>query len=284
MIGQPPGWTRHPSGNRIMLFPPGGSALGGIRYDERKAPLVPLSKILAAHTQDEGFRVERVGTWERCLTIEGEYAATITIGGALAGTPVQRDLGVVVLDDSYAMLSGYCLSPDSFAEFASAVRNLTRGDVHMLGVRRRRFEYDRPAGWQARARSFSAEWFPPDYPHVDTSITVWPALPSRTLTAESFLERVVDSTSTPRERALITMHGEVRGRELVLDSTLDGRAITRRLIVLEDDRYIYPTQLEALAAIADEHTDRLRTLVRSIHPIPRPAQRDAHPLHPHWAD
>lgn len=267
-----------------MLFPSGGSGLGGIRYDERRAPLVSLSTILAAHTKDDGFRVERVGTWDRHLTIEGEYAATITIGGTLGGAPVQRDLGVVVLDDSYAMLSGYCLAPASFAEFTATVRELTRGDVHMLGVRRRRFEYARPAGWQARARSFSAEWFPSDYPDVAATITVSPALPSRTLTAESYLERVVDSTSTPRERAVITNHGEVRGRELALDATVDGRSITRRWIVLEDDRYIYPTQLEALATIADQHTETLRALVRSIHPIPHPAQRDAYPLPMHWAD
>jgi hypothetical protein len=278
MIGQPPGWTRQVSGSRVVLLPPGGTNHGAIRYDERKTPQKVLSAILAEQLSSEReFRVEATGSWERLVTIEGELGAAITVNGSIGADAAQRDLGVVYLDDAYALIDGYCVHPDEFAMFSATVRELTRGDSHFLGVRRRRFEYTPPRNWHARARGFVAEWFPRTFPSERVTIMVWPAMPRRVLTADAFIERVASEAGGTQTRETATLH-TLGGQRLVIDHP--GRH--RSLVVLEDDRYIYPLQVEANTTAYD---DVLHGVVTSIHPIPRPAvdEQAALPL-AHWSE
>ena len=276
MIGQPAGWTRHATGNRIVLVPPEGITRGGIRYDERVAPLRNASAILEDQlTRETAFRVERAGPWERLVTVEGEHAATITIDGLVDGVSAQRSLGIVFLDDAYALIAGYCLHVEDFSRFSSSVRALTLGDCHFLGVRRRWFEYMAPTGWQARRRSFMAEWFPPDYPNDRAMIVVWPALPKRVISAEAFVAQFAATSTLPS--SIETASNYQLSAHLLM---IDGELRTR-LVVLEDDRYIYPLRLDAASR---EHDLRFETCIASIRPIPAPAREISPALAFAWVD
>ena len=260
-----------------MLFPPTGAESGAIRYDERKAPLLRASAILHEQLeQDRAFVIDRAGTWERMLTIEGEHAAAITIVGAVDGRPIQRDFGIVFLDDAYALTGGYCLDPESFALFATTVRELARGDAHLLGIRRRRFEYTAPEGWQARARGFVAQWFPRDYPTERARITVWPALPSSALSAEAFVDRVAGEATAHKTREACTID-ELRGYQLVMENG----AARCRVIVVEDDRYTYGMRLDATTHV---HDGAFEALARSMRPVPRPAREAPPTFAAHWVE
>lgn len=254
-----------------MLFPPGGSDRGGIRYHERVRKLAPLPQVLEQLLTGDGFKVSRVGSWERFTTAEGEHAAAVTISGSLDGAPAQRDLGVVLLDDCYASISGYCLHPEDFSLFSTTVRELARGDTHLLGDRRRRYEHDMPAGWQARARGFHAEWFPLDYPRAAATITVWAALPARMVSARHFLDLLLaedpGAQVCEQQRFTASTHG-LDGQELIVESHARA-AIRRSIIVLEDDRYIYPVRVEAPAADHTTYEPVLRALAASVRPVPR---------------
>ncbi len=270
----------------MLLVPPGGADRGGIRYDERVTPLAPLSSVLARQLVDEGFRALRIGAWERLTTLEGEHAAVITIAGSLDGRPAQRDLGVVLLDDSYACISGYCLDPDAFAGFTATVRELTASDSHFLGIRRRRYEYAAPAGWHARALGFDAEWFPIDYPHVASTITVWAALPRQQVSASQLFERA--RTEEPGTRvygephAIMSAHG-LSGHELVLDH---ARGTGRHVVVLEDDRFVYPLRFATTSPEAGADAALWRAVVESVRPVPRVKGDFAPLVHSldHWVE
>ncbi len=278
MIGQPPGWTRHVDGNRILLVPPAGMAHGAIRYDERKTPLLSAGAILEQEfARESSFQIDRAGTWERLVTIEGEHAAAITIHGTVDDKPVQRDLGIVFLDDAYALIVGECVAPEQFAVFAASVRELTRGDSHFLGIRRRRVEYIAPAGWQAQTRGFATEWLAPDHPRDRAMITVFPAMPNAIVSAQAWVDQVAVAVGTHSTRETVGLHG-LAGHLLVYQ--LDG--LTHRLIAIEDDRYTYAMRLDAAGTTHDE---TFKAVVRSLQPIPlRARAARAHNEVAHWVD
>lgn len=258
-----------------MLAPLGNTDRGGIRYEERIAPLVSLATILDDVLADTGFQVTRIGAWERFTTREGEHAALLALHGTLDGRPAQRDLGVVLLDDSYASISGYCLAVDAFARFTATVRELTVGDTHFLGVRRRRFMYTAPAGWQARSQGLNAEWFPLEYPRIAESLTVWAALPRAQVSVGDLLASMRAEEPNMRvlaePRAITTAHG-LAGYELVVEQ--------RHIAILHDDRYLYPLRLES----AEPASELWRDVIDSVRPVPRPSGTVAPVVHSlsHW--
>lgn len=247
MIATPIGWTRRHVGTSVALFPPGGAERGVIRYDERIHGLVPLSQL-------------HPGPWEAFTTDEGEHAAAITVG--------DQDLAIVFLDEGHARIHGTCLHADDRVLFATTVRELARGDTHFLGERRRRYEHDAPTGWQRRARGMHAEWTPIEAARASTVISVWAALPCRRVSAGRFVDLVLAEDPhahvCEQRRFTRSMHA-LDGREVVLESERGRRTV----VVLEDDRYIYPMRVEAPAADLDA-VAVLEGLARSVRRVPRP--------------
>ena len=178
MISTPTGWSRRYHAGSVLLFPPRGPTRGGIRYVEHLAPLAPVRQLVEQLLSDPVLSVDTVGSIERLTTVEGEHAALVTIRGSLDGQPAQRDVGFVLLDHHYARVDGLALCADDFAASTAIVRALICGDVHLAGERQRRFEYESPAGWHARARGLHADWYPLDFPRSRGVIHVFPALPA----------------------------------------------------------------------------------------------------------
>lgn len=87
MISRPKDWAFIPGVETQTLIAPAGAAAGAIRYTEKVRPLRRLGVIV-----DEWLRRHKkmtdtaVGAPERLLTVEGEWAAFLTIDGHSAAT------------------------------------------------------------------------------------------------------------------------------------------------------------------------------------------------------
>src|SRR5262249_4638613 len=148
VIPHPRGWSRTYSGDALTLTHPDGLAAGGIRYRERVRPLVPARAVV----EEQLARTPRCknplpGTLQMTVTREGDDGAHIPSAGTFDGRPACRALGRVFGADFSALLSGMCAVPERVAEFPRQSRHLLRADAHALGVRRRRYLYTPPPGW-----------------------------------------------------------------------------------------------------------------------------------------
>lgn len=295
MIPTIAGWTTEAIPQGIVMLHPGGKQIATIAYRERVRPLRRLGAIVdeilrrAPH-----WKTETVGVAERLQTYDGEHAALITVLGSDAGRPAQRDLGVVFADDFYSSVGALCLAEAFRPEITSVVRELTRADTHALGVRRRRFEYGPPAGWQPLPMTgFAVQWLAPEFGRDGTKITVYAACPHQIVEGASFdaIESYLgESGQALRSRKTIEqleVQGLTGSSEELRTTLGDGSPTTRRVILLRDARYLYPVEMvTSLDLPADhEHLQTLQRLVQSIRPVPPPTRGEAiGGLVHHWLD
>ncbi len=287
MIPTPPGWSRQHHAGSVLLFPQGGPSRGGIRYSELLYPIASFRQLLARYLADPIHKVERVGPIERLVTLEGEHAACVTIAAMLEGAPAQYDIGFVALDHCYSRISALSLVPDDFATSAAIVRELTRSDVHLAGDRPRRFEYDPPPGWQARARGLHADWYPLEFPRAHAVIEVLPALPSARVGMTSGLLGMFAAEETAagwvddwREDKATTSAQGLSGIERSYVGGFPHQPAAHRVLaVFEDDRYVYPIRIETADPV---HEAAFRALVHTVRPIRR-VEPAAGLAFNHWA-
>jgi hypothetical protein len=215
---------------------------------------------------------------ERLVTAEGEDAALATLDGCQHGAPAQRDVGYVFGDDFYARISAVCYRPELFESVTSLVRDLTVGDAHGLGLRRRRFDYAPPRQWQPIVRDFITDWFAPAYPRDVVWLTVHPALPAE-LAPSRFVDgllgfgrqdvRVIEHRVVPL--ALANGLGGDLGESVC---TIADRRVAKLCCVLRDHRYAYA--FDATAASEDAlrgHRETLESVFASTRPVPMPHVR-----------
>lgn len=264
MIPHPPGWEVVAFGDAELLFPPEGVEAGLIRYLERLAPVRPVRELLAGQLADDpDFEVSRIEPMRELVTFEGEHAALVRVRGRLGGAPCQRDIGYVFTDEHYARVGGVAHRPDLFDRWSGVVEHLVANCSQMLGLRQRRYRYLEPGGWSRVDRGLRAEWMCPGFPDDPGQITVWPALPLA-LGGATFARGLGAASEGPYP--VISAHrlgGDRWRRRFQLD---DGRSVTRDLVVLRDDRYVYPARIDR----ADPaHDEAFEAILASIQPIPR---------------
>jgi hypothetical protein len=235
--------------------------------------------------------VAKLGPLERLTTIDGELAAVVTVTGNERGQQVQRDLGFVVTDDFYSSAACTCRVQAHAGESSSILRNLVRQDVHALGIRRRRYEYEPPPGWQPLAQSLSVEWLPPDYPRYATTILIYPANPiglygrADLARAPQELAQLGYEVRVSASREITTptgLHGALQ--ELAFEKA--GESALRTQVLLRDDHYCYPAEVTSRTLDRwAEANDVFLRLVNSIIKIPSWFQvPSATPVLLHWAD
>jgi hypothetical protein len=273
MIYAPRGWTRHSTADGMLLVPPGASEVCHIIYRERVRPLVPVLEIFR-HALGGAKDVDATTLRPRlAVTAEGEYAAVATIRSA-AGD-VQHDLGVVLLDDFYSLLHGVTRDPARWSDTSRQLLDLLVHDLHQLSHRRRRYLYDAPGGWQGRPRGLETDYFPLDYPKQDLMISVLPALPRpQSGTSAKYLQALLEEQKHEVAVADIGGLANVRtqhlpGHELNWTALFEKRQVGRRVVVLEDDRFLYPVFLEGTSDL-EAARETFVALVNSIEPIPGP--------------
>lgn len=276
MIPLGTGWHVVARGSALCLTPPEGAGCGAIRYDERRRPLQPVATLLATMQAGEpGFVAMRQRGPEPLTTHEGEYAALVVQEGFLRGsaTPVQRSIGYVFGDDFYACIDGLALREDQFVRFEDEVRRLVQNDRHFLGLRRRRFRFQPPTGYFGVERTaLHAYYYAPGFPRDPTVIVVYPATPRVLWHGDDLTQHLrplqglcVHDVSGPFLRQTATLSGDTWTLHGTDD---DGRAMTRTIVVLHDDRYVYPLSLDTPSTPAAEPLARFAAVVESVQRLP----------------
>jgi hypothetical protein len=268
-------WSSAYAGDTLVLRHEDGSV---ISYRERVRPLARASVIVEdLLDRDPAFQDVTAGPPERLITAEGEYATHVVVTGTIGGEPAQRDVGLVFGDDFHSAIVGLTTRPGRFAEMSQLVRALVQLDSHALGVRRRRYLYAPPPGWQGRARGFTTEWSPLDYPRMPVQVKVFPANPSLDR-PPAVLEHMLaeDEAHGFRRDGVWGPEPVASAHELMGWAwTIIGRfgdmpRTYRELIVYNDGRYLYPLRLETMREDPSAERSIFLDVARSVHPIPAP--------------
>lgn len=283
------GWTRHPMADGFILVPPDGLTAGPIRIRE-KLPLRPLRAFVDDALREGGTEVAsaaRIGPLSRFMTLEGESAGQVTVVFALpGGEALERTFALVAGDDICAVIDGATARPDDFARYRQAIRELAESYYLGLGeLRRRRFDYTPPPGWEALARPYVTVWYAPGFPGTAAFISVFEARPRAGTSVE------VEDRSLSIENSLVDMRvteslslsGGLGGRLEQGNGVQDGKRIHVVRARLGDGRFDYIVQLNAAEDALPAARAAFDALLASIEPIPRPAGApSAHVLH--WLD
>ncbi len=277
MIVIPPGWSATNELESIELVHPAGRDACVIEYRERVRPLVKAGAIVRRFLAERpALRfAELPDCVDRLTTVEGEYAAQVTLAGDDRGRPVQCDVGIVFGDDFYARLAAICYRAELYDELTRLVRDLVVGDVHALGLRRRRFEYAPPRGWQPIVRGFVTDWLAPEYPRDTVHLTVFPANPLALAPAK--LVAMLLGANRPDARVerqtMVALHtsaglaGELGEAQIAVGE----RRVVKLCAVLHDTRFAYA--LDATAGTEAQlaaHRAELERVVDSVQPLPNP--------------
>lgn len=277
MIPTPPGWIRLVRGEQVHLRAPRERPIGELWYRERYGPLRTARQITAERlaVPMPTFELEGVSEPERMTTHEGEHAAFVQITGRLSKHPTRRLLGIVFGDHATSLLDGMTIAPQHFDEFEATFRDLVHHITLILGRRRRRFVYKRPAGWLALANVLITHYMPPDFPQNNARITVYPALPreqkGRHLVDIVMAEersrgaKIVDA-GTQEETA--SDHGLAGTHRRIISQPSSGPALAHRVVVFEDKHYTYPLRVHVPAdEEAGDNEAQFDALCASVEPF-----------------
>ncbi len=268
MIPTPFGWWRLVRGDIVHLRPPRERPVGEIRYREHSGPLKTARQITAERLAIPLPTFEATKVWEpeRVTTVEGEHGAIVRIDGRLGGAPMRRVLGMVFGDHFTAMSDGLSIVEAHFDELEATARDLTQRTMLVLGVRRRRFLYRRPPGWQAVANLFVTKYLAPTFPRDRAMITVYPASPRG---------------ETPHQmvKSILEEH-EGRGLSTVLIGDAEQTALPNgmtgwrwqistgpsivHVAIFEDAKYVYPIRLDDVAGALPENLAAFEALCATI--------------------
>ena len=287
MIERIPGWSSEIREHGTVLSP-ADRTLGSMFYAERVRPLRTIDVIVRELDGLLPWPLPiRSRSFEPLVTDEGEYAVLATLRDD-AGC--ERTVGVLFGDDFYSLCVGLPRVPAANELFATQVRACVAKDAHMLGVRRRRFAYARPPGWHGLlAGAFHAVWYPLSYPNHRSSLSVYPAIPmpaDASPAADMFAAIVasidgrVEASSKP---VPVVEYGLAGTWASAVVRHVDGTSLHHDLVVLQDDRYVYPVLLLAVASHHAADLEVLRDLLCTIQPIPRDLRERARGTTPAFA-
>ena len=272
-------WRRTQLADGVALIPPGGALLGGIRIRELQRPLLPAAVIFAREASRVPTRQLEVGSIERMHTGDGEYAA-FQVQRGVSGTDdaaFVRYLGVVYGDDACTVIVGSTTIADSFAMFERVTRTCVFQAALGLGHRRqRRFLYTPPADWSGIPRGLDTAWIPPRYPDDDAMLTVYAAEPAVSTPSElrdAVLARMRFtgwSQQALSPAARVFTDGELSGVAWRATGVIAAVASVVKVVVLEDERFLYPFELVCSPAQDEVSAPVLDAVVRSARPIPLP--------------
>jgi hypothetical protein len=279
VIAPPPDWVRHIGAQLVSLYPPEGG--GRIRCYERIRPARTLSQVVAfVVEQDPAFRLVALDAPARVLTTEGEHAGWVRVTGVRDDAPSVRFVGAVFTDEFVLALDAMVAVPDRALRIEAVARELLLGATFGLGVRRRRFYYEPPPGWQPLLAGLVASWYPPGFPDDHVTIVVHPAAPSHEPAAVTF-----DAFLAGEQARGAAVEGKVEENEIVAAGGLAGRHwsfatrrgaqhLHREVVVFTAAPYTYALRMESTSTTRlDEHRAIFAAVARSAQPVPAAGER-----------
>jgi hypothetical protein len=259
---------------------PGSEPVAELRYSEGSRPVLPAAAVAAeVLSHQPEFIPGEQSRPELYITAEGEYAALLRVRGTVGSRPTVHLIGAVYGDESMNVLDAQVGDPAALPAVAHTVRALLYAERLGLGLRKRRFLYDPPAGWLARRSGLISRYSPPAGPQRSATLVVHPAMP-RDSSEETVLSTLL-LTYQQRGFAVaalsaaepVTSDFGLHGKAFCLAGSFPGRPeLTCDLLVFADARYLY-----ALIAESSSQADRaalqrlLPAVARSVRPIPAPA-------------
>jgi hypothetical protein len=149
-------------------------------------------------------------------------------------------------------------------------------------VRRRRFLFDPPSGWQGFSLDgFDTHYLAPGHPRAPGCLSVYAARPATSSLAEWW--RVngpltgagATFSSVPVLDEPLIGPDHLGGRRVQLRGNDGQRAMAAELTCLADRDYWYPIVLVCDAASLPERSAAVASVIRSIRPLTRPAPTSA---------
>lgn len=296
VVTPPAGWKQHFGANVVLFEAPGGA--GRIRCQMR-APLEPLSAVIGRALADD---VDRwiVDDTSSVVTAEGEYGAFSRVSARAGSERQVRFVGVVFAEDFAVTLEGKPGRVSTAPMLESVVRELLLKVTLGLGLRRRRFLYEPPPGWQAVPSALTTAWYPPGFPADRAQIVVYPAEP----TAVDPQQELTQMLAAERDRGA-RIDGEIVREPLEAAGGLvghswsfvlrgsDNASVYRELVVFSRGPYRYALKLESQGGRGGgTHRAEFLAVANSVMAIPPAGQqrigvphtRAASTALQHWAD
>jgi hypothetical protein len=270
------GWRHQAIVDGIQLLPP-VEAIGRVRAVER-APLRRMKDIVDGFIKDVPRALVpsvRVSPLVRFATDEGENAGMLSISVDTPEVPLERTLGLVVGDTSYALITATVAAPEYVTQFREIVELMTRGWFMCLGEhRRRRYLYDPPAGWHAIPAHHATRYYHPAYPKVVAAVTVHDARPTQVTDAELLdrmlfvetwrgLERDPPTAPTPLQSQY-----DLTGQLTRITGVQGGQRMVTLQGVYTDTRFTYILQLDAKMDALKDSLPSFSNTVLSARPVP----------------
>lgn len=267
---------------------PGGELAAEVRYSEGSRPLLTAAAVVReVLSQQPDFSPEEQSRPELCITAEGEYAALVCVRGRLSDRRDERSgdrpawhlIGAIYGEESMNVLDVLVSEPAALPAIAQTARALLYSARLDLGLRKRRFLYQPPPGWQPLRSGLLCSYYPPDYPRRQMTLVVHPAMP-RDAAQETVVATFVRTyeqrgfgVEALSDAEPVTSDFGLHGKAFCLVGAFPGQPeLTCDLLVLADARYLY-----ALIAESGPTADRaelqriLPAVARSVRPIPTPA-------------
>ena len=291
MIVCPPDWSlsRLPGGCVLRpLVAHGAEPAAELRYSEGSRPLLTAAAVVReVLAQQPDFLPQEQSRPELCITAEGEYAALVRVRGRLkensddarGDRPAWHLIGAIYGEESMNVLDALVSAPAALPATAQTVRSLLYSARLGLGLRKRRFLYQPPPGWQALRNGLLCSYHPPDHPRRQTMLVVHPAMPR-----DAAQETVVATFVRTYERRGFVVAALSEAEPVTSDYGLHGKAfclvgafpgqpeLTCDLLVFADARYLYALIAESGRAADRAELQRvLPAVARSVRPIPTPA-------------
>ena len=280
MITPPPTWRRYGGVNVLTLVPPQGR--GRVRFHDRLPPRPFAAIVDELLGREPSFRRDLVGPVTRLVTEEGEHAAWVTLAGHDPAGSVRRWIGAVLCDEFVAAIDGLSRDPELDEIMNRATRWMLLHSSFGLGVRRRRYLYEAPEGWQGLPSGLVTTWYPPDFPRRRSMLVVYPAEPSRDDAQTTF-----DQLFADEEQRGFVQTGALEVSSCVAASQVGGllfsyagawpsedAPLRRRVAVLTDGRYRYVMRHEAVAGGPGAGDGALLVAAaRTVEPLPQQGGR-----------
>lgn len=254
----PDGFTARRTAAGVILVAPEMH----IRCSERVRPICHPAAILGA----VGRPVEPM------TTCEGELALRTGDCGADAA----RELGMVIGDDFCTIFLGATSAPREQPGLARIIDGLTHDCRLHLGVRRRRFLFDPPPGWQGFSiDGFDAHYLAPGHPRSVGVVTVHAAVPAVPSLAEwwddaaQLTGAAASFSPVPIVDELLTGPEHLAGRRIRIAGHAGDRALLAELTCLADRDYWYPIVLVSEPQAMPERAAAVASIIRSIRPLTR---------------
>ena len=272
MILIPDGWRTESTIGSIVFASPDRTTQ--VRYRMRVAPLRRFADVFdeTLATLRE-WSTDTAAPRERLVTHEGEHAYGVSLEGKWLGTEARRFIGVIYGDDYLNVLDVVALGTDAADARA---RILLHGASLHLGVRKRRYFYDRPAEWHGHATGLVTHWFPPQFPARPSTIIVYPANPTHEEPHTVFDAVVAHQQRAGAELRDVSLPTPILGRQdldglhwRLTCAPGGGPTVHRDLVVFVRHSMTYALQLDALRASDDDARATVVALARSVEPVPQ---------------